>query len=274
MTEPADVDEESGRAALGRTLRYLREKTGKSLGQLAEETRYDKSYLYRLEVGQRLSKLEVMQDLDRHYESGELLQGLWKVARREVFKDKYKEFMRLESRARIMWMFQLAIPGLFQTEGYAREVLSAAQTPEGNANLVEEQVAARISRQEILHRVPSPHIRLILDEVALRRPTADANVWCEQLSRLIEVGELPGVVLQVLPFSAGVHGLMDSHLWLLWEPEGTAVAYVEGNGVGELMDEAEKVAGYRLSYDRVRDLAMSPPDSATFVQRVLKEHQS
>ncbi|WP_343299861.1 helix-turn-helix transcriptional regulator [Streptomyces sp. AM 2-1-1] len=66
MTEPADVDEESGRAALGRTLRYLREKAGRSLGQLAEETRYDKSYLYRLEVSQRLSKLEVMQDLDRY----------------------------------------------------------------------------------------------------------------------------------------------------------------------------------------------------------------
>lgn len=274
MTEPADVDEDSGRAALGRALRYLREKSGKSLGQLAEETRYDKSYLYRLEVGQRLSKLAVMEDLDRHYGSGELLQGLWKVARREVFKDKYKEFMRLESRARIMWMFQLAVPGLFQTEDYAREVLSAAQTSNGNVDVIEEQVAARISRQEILRRDPAPHIRLILDEVALRRPTVDAKVWVEQLNRLIEVCELPGAVLQVLPFSAGVHGLMASHLWLLWEPDGNAVAYVEGNGVGELIDEAEKVAGYRLSYDRVRDLAMSPPESSMFVRRVLKEYQS
>ncbi len=79
MTDPsADVDEESGRAALGRALRYLRERSGKSLSELAGETRYDKSYLYRLEVGQRLSKLAVMEDLDRHYESGGLLVQLWR----------------------------------------------------------------------------------------------------------------------------------------------------------------------------------------------------
>ncbi|MEU1086630.1 helix-turn-helix transcriptional regulator [Streptomyces sp. NPDC005892] len=271
MTEPADVDEESGRAALGRTLRYLREKTGKSLGQLAEETRYDKSYLYRLEVGQRLSKLEVMQDLDRHYESGELLQGLWKVARREVFKDKYKEFMRLESRARIMWKFQLAIPGLFQTEDYAREVLSAAQASNGHPDAVEEQVAARMSRKEILTRNPAPHVRLILDEVALRRQTVDEKAWRTQLEHLVEVCHLPDVALQVLPFSAGVHGLMNSHLSVLWEPDGTSAAYVEGNGISELVDEPDKVTAYRLSYDRVRDLALSPAESLAFIRGVLED---
>ncbi|MFF5726519.1 Scr1 family TA system antitoxin-like transcriptional regulator [[Kitasatospora] papulosa] len=60
---------------------------------------------------------------------------LWKVARREVFKGKYKESMRLESQARVMWMHQLAVPGLFQTEDYAREVLSAARTTETNGDL-------------------------------------------------------------------------------------------------------------------------------------------
>ncbi|MGW1465619.1 helix-turn-helix domain-containing protein [Streptomyces sp. NPDC002308] len=274
MTEPADVDEESGRAALGRTLRFLRENAGKSLSQLASETRYDKSYLYRQEVGQRLSKLEVMEDLDRYYGSGELLKGLWVVARREVFKDKYKEFMRLESRARIMWKFQLAIPGLFQTEDYAREVLSASQTSNGNIELVEEQVAARMSRQEILRRDPAPHVRLILDEVALRRPTVNAKSWESQLQHLIAACSLPDVVLQVLPFSAGVHGLMASHLSILWDPDGSSVAYVEGNGIGELIDEPDKVTSYRLSYDRVRDLALSPAESLVFIRGVLEEHQS
>ncbi|MFD9236851.1 helix-turn-helix domain-containing protein [[Kitasatospora] papulosa] len=275
MTDPsADVNEESGRAALGRALRYLRERSGKSLGELAADTRYDKSYLYRLEAGQRLSKLAVMEDLDRHYGSGGLLVQLWKVARREVFKDKYKEFMRLESQARIMWMYQLAVPGLFQTEDYAREVLSAAQTTETNGDLVEEQVAARMSRQEILHRTPAPQIRVILDEVALRRPTADPKAWTDQLTHLLDVARLPSVVVQVLPFRAGVHGLMGSHLWLMWEPNGSPVAYVEGNGFGELIDDADKITDYRLSYDRVRDLALSPSDSLAFVQVVSKEHSA
>ncbi|WP_406148131.1 helix-turn-helix domain-containing protein [Streptomyces sp. NBC_01012] len=274
MTDsPAYVDEESGRAALGRALRYLRERSGKSLSQLAGETRYDKSYLYRLEVGQRLSKLAVMEDLDRHYESGGLLVQLWKVARREVFKDRYKEFMRLENQARIMWMYQLAVPGLLQTEDYAREVLSAARIPGNNGDLVEEQVAARMSRKEILNRDPAPQVRVILDEVAFRRRTADPKAWTDQLNHLLDAGQLSSLVLQVLPFSAGLHGLMGSHLWLMWEPNGNSVAYVEGNGFGELIDDPEKVADHRLSYDRIRDLALSPSDSMAFVRGVLKEHR-
>ncbi|MEV6163940.1 helix-turn-helix transcriptional regulator [Streptomyces sp. NPDC052052] len=274
MAELTDADEESGRAALGRALRFLRERAGKSLGQLAEETRYDKSYLSRLENTKRLSKLPVMEDLDRYYGTDGLLADLWRSARREVFKDKYKEFMRLENLARIMWMYQLAVPGLLQTEEYAREVLSTAQTANRNTEWVEEQVAARMSRQELLHRTPSPQVRVILDEVALRRQTTDPKVWTDQLSHLVEISEFRSVTLQVLPFSAGLHGLMGSHLWLLWQPDGSSVAYVEGNGFGELVDDLDKVADYRLSYDRVRDLALSPSGSLAFIRGVLEEHRS
>ena len=97
MGESIDGEGESGRAVLGRTLRYLREKAGKSLGQLAEETAYDKSYLYRLESGKRLSKVAVMEDLDRYFGSGDLLVSHWQVARLDAFKDQYKRFMGLEA---------------------------------------------------------------------------------------------------------------------------------------------------------------------------------
>ncbi|MFF3487629.1 helix-turn-helix domain-containing protein [Streptomyces sp. NPDC002701] len=73
MDERLDGERGSGLAGLGRTLRHLREKAGKSLGQLAQETAYDKSYLSRLEAGKRLSKMAVMEDLDRYYGSGDLL---------------------------------------------------------------------------------------------------------------------------------------------------------------------------------------------------------
>ncbi|MEU9555756.1 helix-turn-helix domain-containing protein [Streptomyces fumanus] len=214
------TDGESKRAVLGRTLRFLREKAGKSLAQLAEETSYDKSYLYRLESGERLSKRAVMEDLDRYHGSGELLVGLWQDARKEVFKDKYKAFMDLEASARVMWMFQLRVPGLLQTEDYARAVLSGvsgAQTTAGSDEGVEEQVVARMGRQELMYRRPTPSIRFILDEGALRRPVPDAKVWAGQLSHLVEAAALPSVALQVLPFTAGVHDLMDSHLWIFWE---------------------------------------------------------
>ncbi|MEU9466012.1 helix-turn-helix transcriptional regulator [Streptomyces avermitilis] len=277
MDELVDGERESGRAALGRTLRLLREKSGKTLGQLAGETSYDKSYLYRLETGERLSKRAVMEDLDRYHGSGDLLVRLWRDARKDVIKDKYKAFMELEATARVMWMLQLRVPGLLQTEDYARAVLSGlsgAQTTAGNGEDIEEQVAARMGRQELLYRQPAPSVRVILDESALRRPVPNAKVWTDQLSRLVDAAELPSVALQVLPFMAGVHDLMDSHLWLFWQRTGDPVAYVEGNGFGELVDDPDKVLAFRLSYDLVRDAALPPAESTAFIKRLLEECRS
>ncbi|MFD0393909.1 Scr1 family TA system antitoxin-like transcriptional regulator [Streptomyces nogalater] len=128
MGESVDPGPVSGRAILGQTLKVLRDKAGKSLGQLAEDTGYDKSYLSRLESGERLSKVTVMEDLDSYYGTGSLLVGHWKAARLDAFKDQYKEFMKLEATARIMWKFSPGVPGLLQTEDFAREVLSGPQT--------------------------------------------------------------------------------------------------------------------------------------------------
>nr|WP_202497473.1 helix-turn-helix transcriptional regulator [Streptomyces sp. SID5469] len=277
VDELVDGERESGRAALGRTLRLLREKSGKTLGQLAGETSYDKSYLYRLETGERLSKRAVMEDLDRYHGSGDLLVRLWRDARKDVIKDKYKAFMELEATARVMWKFQLRVPGLLQTEDYARVVLSGlsrAQTTAGNGEEVEEQVAARVGRQEMLHRQPAPSVRVILDEGALRRRVPKEKVWADQLVHLVDVAELASVTLQVLPFTAGVHDLMNSDLTLMWQRVGEPVAYVEGNGFGELVDDPDKVLSYRLSYDLVRDAALTPAESTTFIKRLLEECRS
>src|SRR5690349_3654174 len=171
MGEVVDGDRESGRAVLERTLKFLREKAGKSLGQLADETGYDKSYLSRLESGERLSKVTVMEDLDGYYGAGDLLVSHWKAARLDAFKDQYKEYMRLEATARIMWVFTPGIPGLLQTEDFARGVLSGAQTTADGDEAVEEQVAARLGRQYVLRQKPEPDVRVIMDEFALRRPS-------------------------------------------------------------------------------------------------------
>ncbi|MGN5379255.1 helix-turn-helix domain-containing protein [Streptomyces lasalocidi] len=123
MGEDVDAAPVSGRAVLGQTLRVLREKAGKSLGQVADGTGYDKSYLSWLESGERLSKVTVMEDLDAYYGMGDLLVRQWKAARLDAFRDRYKEFMRLEATARIMWKFSLGIPGLLRNENFARGVV-------------------------------------------------------------------------------------------------------------------------------------------------------
>ncbi len=275
MDELVDGAGESGRAVLGRTLKFLREKAGKSLGQLADETGYDKSYLSRLESGERLSKLAVMEDLDAYYGSGDLLVSHWRMARIDAFKDRYKEFMRLETTARIMHKYVPNVPGLLQTEDFAREVLSGPQTTDQDTEAVEEQVAARLGRQLLLRKNPAPGVRFVIDELAFRRHSANAETWQGQLLHIEAVAQWPNVVVQVLPFSAGVHHLMGKgSLTLLWQKDGSAVAYTEGDSSGLLMDEPEDILCHRLSYDRLRDLALPPSDSLAFIRDVLKEHGS
>ncbi|MEW2266732.1 helix-turn-helix domain-containing protein [Streptomyces sp. NPDC047853] len=275
MTEEVDGQADSGRAVLGRTLRFLREKEGKSLGRLADESGYDKSYLSRLESGERLSKVTVMEDLDGYYGAGDLLVSLWKIARIDAFKDKYKEYMRLESVARVIHVYAPNVPGLLQTEDFAREVLSGPQTTGPEREAVEEQVAARLGRQLLLRKNPAPSVRFVIDELAFRRPSADPGTWEGQLAHIADTAQRPNVVLQVLPFSAGIHHLMGKgSLTLLWQQDGRSVAYVEGGSSGLLTDDPDDALHHRLSYDRLRDLALSPSDSLAFVKDVLEEHRS
>ncbi|MGW7521415.1 helix-turn-helix domain-containing protein [Streptomyces sp. NPDC054796] len=269
MGERPSADEESARGTLARTLRMLRERAGKSLGQLAEDTSYDKSYLSRLESGERLSKRQVMVDLDAYFKTEDLLAGLWKLAQQDTFVDQFKAFMRYEASAVVMYKYVLAVPGLLQTEDYAREVLSSIPGPV-DEEAVEAQVAARMGRQELLRRDPPPTVRVILDESALRRATVEIEVWRAQLAHLVAAAQTRPMVLQVLPFSAGVHHLMNGHMSVLWQSDGSSVVYLEGNRFGELIEDPEEGTFYRLAYDQLRDRALSPPESVKFVERVLK----
>ncbi|MGW7364059.1 helix-turn-helix domain-containing protein [Streptomyces sp. NPDC054841] len=273
MEVQPDENEDSARGALGSTLRFLREKAGKTLSQLAEDTNYDKSYLYRLEAAERIAKRPVMEGLDAYYGTGDVLVRLWKLARMEVFKDQYKAFMRLEATANVMHMYTPGIPGLLQTEAYARVSLSLWQT-QGDEEELEEQVVARMGRQELLHRKPRPIVRAIIDEAALRRTVDDPKIWDDQLMHLIYSAAQPSITIQVLPFSAGIHPLNRGSLHLLWQPDGTSVAYLEGNTSGELLEEPEDILKYRLAYDRIRDTGLTPLDSVAFIEHILEEHRS
>ncbi|MFK0151068.1 helix-turn-helix domain-containing protein [Streptomyces sp. NPDC090493] len=274
MGEQADAGPVSGRAVLGQTLKVLRDKAGKSLGQLAAETGYDKSYLSRLESGERLSKVTVMEDLDGYYGTGDLLVSHWRVARLDAFKDQYREYMGLEATARVIRVFSPSIPGLLQTEDFAREVLSGALATADGDESVEEQVAARLGRQYLLRQKPQPEVRVIVDEFAFRRPAAQGQTWQDQLRHLEAAALWPNVTLQVLPFSVGAHHHMSGSLTLLWQRDGSAVAYTEGNSKGWLFEDPDDILRERLSYDRLRDLALSPPDSLAFIRGLLEEHGS
>lgn len=260
----------SARRTLAEELARLREKSGRSLSELAEETRYDRAYLHKLEKGDRLGSPEVMKALDQVYGTGKHLILFWELATVDVIPDKYKRFMALESEATSRYEFSVStVPGLLQTEDYAREVLRAASYR--GAEELEGQVAARLARQDWLLRDDLPVYRAILDEAVLMRFPKESKAWQLQLAHLVDVAEMPNVTLQVLPFSAGLHGLVGTSLTLLWLPDGKSVAYTEDAFSGDLDEHPEPVGRMRLAYDLVRDVALSPRESMTLVKQVAED---
>lgn len=263
----------SARQVLAAELARLREKSGKSLGDLSGETTYDRTYLHKLETGVKLGSPEVMEALDKVYETGEHLGDLWELARDDVFRDKYKRFMELERRATVRYEYAVgAIPGLLQTAEYAREVLVLSFP--GEEQGLEEQVAARIGRQKLLHAEEAPHFRAVLDESVLRRPMRDKAAWKRQLEHLLTIAGQPKITLQVLPFSAGLHHLMGTSLTILWLPDGKSAAYTETNVNGELFEEPAEVERLKLSYDLLRDSALSPQKSVDVIQKMMEDSAS
>lgn len=254
-------------------LAQLREDAGWSLSQLSENARFDRSYLNKLERGERLGDLATARKLDEVYGTGRHLQNLWSLAKDDAYLGRYQRYMRLEDEARVIQNYvPQTIPGLLQTEEYARELLwSAPHRPE-EEDAREEQLGLRISRQEILRRPDSPpHLRVVLDEAVFGRRLKDREAWHRQLQRLLDDAQLPNAIIQVLPLDAGLHILQGGSLTILWLPDGTAAAHLEGSKSGVVIEEPDEVEELRLTYDELSARALSPMDSLEFIRNLMKD---
>ncbi|MFK0118979.1 helix-turn-helix domain-containing protein [Streptomyces sp. NPDC090994] len=252
-------------------LRALRAKSGLSLRQLGERLGWDWSLFGKMEKGETLGSPEVVQALDTFYGTPGLLLALWELAAGDhtQFRERYRRYMALEAKAVSLWHFAVSVPpGLLQTPAYAREVLVAGGL---KGKELEQQVEARMGRRELLAGEDAPPFRTILSEAVLRTPLRDAGEWREQVEYLSEAAERPGVTIQVLPQSAGLHGLLGVDVWYLLLPEGRTVAYTENGYQGELIEEASRVVRLQKTYDAVRDLALTPAESRKYILRMLEE---
>ncbi|MFC9927141.1 helix-turn-helix domain-containing protein [Streptomyces sp. NPDC127190] len=259
------------RARFAEELRRLRTERGLSLRELAKQVGWDASQFSKMESGRTLGGPEVVQALDQFYGTPGLLVTLWELAVADPtqFKEQYRRYMVLESEAISLWHYAVsAPPGLLQTAGYAREALGVGWI---KGLELEQQVEARLGRQQLLEGDDPPPFRVILSEAVLRTSLRDVGAWRQQLQYLVDAAERPNITLQVLPFSAGLHGLMNTAVKFLRLLDGRTVAYTENDLRGELVEENGSVEMLQRRYDAMRDLALSPAESRTFILRMLEE---
>jgi transcriptional regulator with XRE-family HTH domain len=186
----------------------------------------------------------------------------------------FSAHLELESSARAIRRYDAQfVPGLWQTEDYARAVLSArsvTSTPEQ----IERQVTIRMRRQQILDRTspPPPEIWAVADEAAIRRVVGGRDVMRRQLARLGEISEDTRVTLQVLPFSAGAH-MAAYGSFSLFDPSDPAfplTASTDRPGGTLIEDDPSDIAQYTVIFDHLLATSLSPAESRFLIGEAMR----
>ncbi|MFE9173546.1 helix-turn-helix domain-containing protein [Streptomyces kebangsaanensis] len=258
-------------ALFGSRVRRLRLAAGLTQAELGRRTHVVSTRITQIERASGAKPtLRMARSLDVVLNADDLLVELWPYVYREAFPNWSWAFMAYAERAVAIREYAAhVVPGLLQTEAYARAVLSVGQTLSSGEQL-EERLVARMTRQERLHAPDRPDLWVILDEAVLSRPVGGHAVMREQLRRLIEAAEEPHITVQVLPFDQGEHPVMGGSLTLLTLPDDSEAAYTEGAHYGQLIEEPDDVRRFALTYDRLRAAALPPLMSLDVIRSVME----
>jgi transcriptional regulator with XRE-family HTH domain len=212
---PMTVDEDRDRSrtpegVFGKALRFYRERAGLSQIDLAALSNYSNTVISKIEKGDRPPAEGFPERMDAipQLNTGGSLTQLWgwlkPSVRHRAYPGWFGPWADEEARAvRLRWFEALVVPGMLQTEGYARALLTGRIGSKPGD--VDAEVSARLARQAILDRDDPPELWVVIDEAVLHRPVGGKQVMREQLLHLIEMAQRPNVVLQVVPAEVAVH---------------------------------------------------------------------
>jgi transcriptional regulator with XRE-family HTH domain len=277
------------RRRLAQELRVLRGQRSISLDEVAKEMECDASWLSRVERAERgirpkdvkhLLDFYEVTETDRRQELLELSRRAgardWWHRFRKNLKPRFEVYLGLEADASMIRTYETQmVPGILQTPSYTAAIIDEMDV-EGAVD-VDEIIGIRYARQEILRREDQPvHLVAVLDEAVLHRQVGDAKIMREQLRRLVELGKLPNVVIQVLPFHAGAHAAMNGAFYMLEFPESPelGLVYLEQATSGVVLQSEPEVRRYSLMFGNIAGKALSPKSSAAMIAAMAKGEPS
>lgn len=288
LDEEVDVSRETGptiaRWQLGRQLKSLREAAGITQMQIAEVLGCSESKIYKIEsgdVGIGRGDLLVMMDRyevkdDSHREAVLDLQkqgrqrGWW--SRYGQLPNNYATYVGLEAAATTVRNFELAVmPGLLQTEEYARVIISASRPD--NEGETERHLRLRMERQKRLEDDPPLNYWTIVDESVLHRETGSREVMREQLRHLIDMSKRSNVTVQVLPYSEGWHPGTLGSFNILEFPENvhSPVVYTETLAGDAYLERQEEIGRVSLTYTHLHAAALSATKSRELIAAIARD---
>ncbi|MEV7784612.1 helix-turn-helix transcriptional regulator [Streptomyces sp. NPDC088106] len=261
--------------AVGRQIKVARERAGLSQKELGRQVGYGEEQISSLERGRRTPQPEFLSAVDELLGCG----GLLAVAAEDVERAKkrrrvrhpewFRDYAALEAEAvELCYFANQAVPGLFQTEAYARAVFTSRQ-PFFDEETIEQRVAARLARQELLSKWPPPTVSAIVQEAVLRQSFGGPAVQREQLERLVQVSRLRHVEIQVMPMVSEDHAGMGGPFTLLEIKGRPRMAYLEVQHVSRLVTDPEDVRVLAAKYGSIRGQALTTRESVRLIEKML-----
>lgn len=279
MTMP-DIGPSVRLRRLARELRAHRSAAGFSLDEASRRLGWSASKLSRIENGRTRPTPAIVSDLLELYGLSTAdqapLMTLARDARKRGWWTAYAglftgSYVALEDEAERICTWEVAlVPGLLQTEGYARAVIRAGR-PEASEEELERRVAARMGRQSLLSRRNGPSLHAVICEAALRRPVGGKEVMSDQLNTIVAHSRRLNVKVQALPFSTGVHPGMDGPFVTLGFPgPDPDVAYAEGAPGDVYLESSEDVARLQDRFLRISAAALGVEETRDFIREMVR----
>ncbi len=252
-------------------LRGWRQRLGWSQVECGEKIAFSASLVGAVETCKRTPTLDFARRCDEVLETPGTFIRLQELIAREAYPSWFAPVISFEREAARVHGWELGVvPGLLQTEDYARAVIRACR-PRDSDETIDRTVAARLDRQQLLGREQPPMLWYVIAEGVLRHMVGGIAVMAEQLDKLIELAGAPGVVIQVLPFTASDHAGVDGPIAVYDFADAPSVCYTECYGGGRVVEARDEVADLVMIISMIRASALSPGDSIELMRKIRSE---
>lgn len=257
---------------VGALVALFREAAGLTQRQLAERACVHTETIASVEQGRRLLKPDLATLLDQVLSTkGALATAVENMPEIDRYPVWAAAFIDQEQDAIAISSYEnQVVPGLLQTENYARAVFRS-RVPAFSEDEINTRVAGRVERQHILHRKVPPTCSFLIGEGVLNDRLGSADVFAEQLHQLRESADLPGLTLQIMPFGRTTHAGLDGPFVLLETPDHQHLAYVETQRGSLFVEDPDEVSILARKYAMLRTQALNPEETKGLLDRLLGE---
>ncbi|MGV9215167.1 helix-turn-helix domain-containing protein [Micromonospora sp. RB23] len=249
-------------------LRLARADRGLSQAALAEALSYSGALVAKVETSERRPSLDFARRCDVVLAADGRFERIQRRISRETVVPWFRDWAGIEQETTALrWFEPLCVPGLLQTEGYARALLTGGGLFAPDE--IEQHVSARLDRQGLLTRDRPPLITALIDEHVLRRDVGGSGVMREQIQHLVKLGSaFPRVRIQVVPDLAGAYAGLGGPFVIATAPQGEDLVYLAGQRHGQVIDRSDYVRQMVEVWESIRGEALSHGQSLDLMAEV------